>query len=108
MTNSLGDAAVRIRDGQRADDSDFSAGLHEALVMLEEEGLENSWVRHVREHEVLRAEFDLEIGAGLGTLAGKVWRVGLMGQSACRRNVLFFLAAMEAILGRSGAAAAAR
>jgi aspartate aminotransferase-like enzyme len=45
---------------------------------------------------------------GCTNLAGKVWRVGLMGQSACRRNVLFFLAAMEAILGRSGAVAAAR
>jgi alanine-glyoxylate transaminase/serine-glyoxylate transaminase/serine-pyruvate transaminase len=123
-------------------------GLHEALVMLEEEGLENSWARHAREHAALRAgalaldlafavdepwrlpqlnsivvpagvdeaavrralltEFDLEIGAGLGALAGKVWRVGLMGQSACRRNVLFFLSAMEALLGRSGAVAAAR
>jgi alanine-glyoxylate transaminase/serine-glyoxylate transaminase/serine-pyruvate transaminase len=57
---------------------------------------------------VLLKEFDLEIGAGLGALAGKVWRVGLMGQSACRRNVLFFLSAMEAVLGRSGAVAAAR
>jgi alanine-glyoxylate transaminase/serine-glyoxylate transaminase/serine-pyruvate transaminase len=123
-------------------------GLHEALVMLEEEGLENSWARHAREHAALRAgiealdltfvvdaqwrlpqlnsiavpagvdeadvrrallaEFDLEIGAGLGALAGKVWRVGLMGQSACRRNVLFFLGAMEAILDRSGAVGAAR
>ena len=48
----------------------------------------------VVEADVRRAllnEFDLEIGAGLGALAGKVWRVGLMGQSACRRNVLFFL-----------------
>jgi len=123
-------------------------GLHEALVMLEEEGLENAWARHAREHAALRAgveaiglqffvdaqsrlpqlnsivvpdgiveadvrrallnDFDLEIGAGLGALAGKVWRVGLMGQSACRRNVLYFLSAMEAILGRSGAVAAAR
>ncbi len=123
-------------------------GLHESLVMLEEEGLENSWARHAREHAALRAgvealgvsflvderwrlpqlnsivvpdgfveadirramlkEFDLEIGAGLGGLAGKVWRVGLMGQSACRRNVLLFLGAMEALLDRSGAVAAAR
>ena len=30
-------------------------GLHEALVMLEEEGLENSWKRHAREHAALRA-----------------------------------------------------
>ena len=30
-------------------------GLHESLVMLEEEGLENSWARHAREHAALRA-----------------------------------------------------
>jgi len=46
----------------------------------------------------LLSEFDLEIGAGLGALAGKVWRVGLMGQSARARNVRVFLAAMQEIL----------
>jgi alanine-glyoxylate transaminase / serine-glyoxylate transaminase / serine-pyruvate transaminase len=123
-------------------------GLHEALVMLEEEGLEHAWNRHARHHAALRAgilalglrfvvdeqwrlpqlnaiavpdgvaeadvrrtllnDFDIEIGAGLGALAGKVWRIGLMGTSACRRNVLFFLSAMESVLGRSGAVSAAQ
>lgn len=35
----------------------------------------------------LLAEHDVEIGAGLGPLAGKIWRVGLMGRNACRESV---------------------
>lgn len=113
-------------------------GLHEALVMLLEEGIENAWARHRHMHEALRDgleamgltfvvdarhrlpqlnsvwapegieeaqvrarllnEFNLEIGAGLGDFAGKVWRIGLMGYSARRENVLLCLAALEAIL----------
>ena len=46
----------------------------------------------------------LEIGAGLGELAGKTWRIGLMGYASNERNVLSCLNALEAILGRSGAA----
>jgi alanine-glyoxylate transaminase/serine-glyoxylate transaminase/serine-pyruvate transaminase len=123
-------------------------GLHEALVMLEEEGLENAWARHRTHHAALAAglavlgigfvvdaeyrlpqlncvtippgiddaalrrqlleEYNLEIGAGLGPLAGKVWRIGLMGHAANRTNVLFCLGALEALLGRTGAVAAAR
>jgi len=118
-------------------------GLHEALVILEEEGLENSWARHAHNHGALRAgfeamglsfivdeksrlpqlnavtipdgvdeaavrarllnDYDLEIGAGLGALAGKVWRVGLMGFSSCQRNVLFCLQSMDAVLTDLGA-----
>jgi alanine-glyoxylate transaminase/serine-glyoxylate transaminase/serine-pyruvate transaminase len=117
--------------------------LHEALVMLDEEGLENAWKRHARTHVALRAgaeamglgfiveakyrlpqlnaitvpegvdeaavrralldRYGLEVGAGLGALAGKVWRVGLMGQSATAEHVMVFLAAMEEILGEMGA-----
>jgi alanine-glyoxylate transaminase/serine-glyoxylate transaminase/serine-pyruvate transaminase len=113
-------------------------GLHEALVMLREEGLENAWARHKRNHEILRAgieamglrfivkeqdrlpqlnavtvpkgvdeavarkrlldEFNLEIGAGLGTLAGKVWRIGLMGYASRPANILLCLGALDAIL----------
>lgn len=43
-------------------------------------------------------EYDLEIGAGLGTLAGKVWRIGLMGYSANASNVMFCLASLESVL----------
>lgn len=117
--------------------------LHEGLVMLHEEGLENSWARHKLNHDALRAgleamgvsflveeqyrlpqlntvvvpegvdeaevrsrllnDYSLEIGAGLGALAGKVWRIGLMGSASTRRNVMFCLAALENTLVAMGA-----
>ncbi len=58
----------------------------------------------------LLARFGLEIGAGLGALAGKVWRVGLMGQSATPRHVITCLTALEGVLGdkvKAGAGPAA-
>ncbi|MGY9018559.1 MAG: pyridoxal-phosphate-dependent aminotransferase family protein [Alphaproteobacteria bacterium] len=118
--------------------------LHESLVMLEEEGLEQAWARHAIMHNALRdgveamglslivdkeyrlpqlntvsipegvdeaavrgtllSRYNLEIGAGLGDLAGKVWRVGLMGQSATGEHVTLFLSAMEDVLAEQGAA----
>ncbi len=118
--------------------------LHEALVMLEEEGLTAAQARHLHNHHALVAgleamglqmavapqyrlpqlnsvmipegvddaalrtallnEFDLEIGAGLGALAGKTWRIGLMGFASNERNVVYCLNALEAILQRQGAA----
>ena len=117
--------------------------LHESLVMLQDEGLENAWQRHMKNHLALRAgiealglsfvvdepyrlpqlnsvtipegideavvrtrllnEFNLEIGAGLGSLAGKVWRIGLMGHSSRAENILLCLSALEAVLGDMGA-----
>ena len=117
--------------------------LHEALLMLQEEGLAAAHARHRHNHEALVAgleamglamavapehrlpqlnsvlipdgvddaavrtillrEFDLEIGAGLGALAGKTWRIGLMGFASSERNVLYCLAALEAALAREGA-----
>ncbi|NTV96489.1 MAG: alanine--glyoxylate aminotransferase family protein [Thiobacillus sp.] len=44
-------------------------------------------------------EFDLEIGAGLGALAGKIWRIGLMGYSAKQENVDYCLKAVKAVVG---------
>lgn len=113
--------------------------LHESLVMLQDEGLENAWQRHATNHLALRAgleamglsfvvdeadrlpqlnsvtipdgvddaavraqllkEFNLEIGAGLGALAGKVWRIGLMGHTARAENIMLCLSALEAVLG---------
>jgi alanine-glyoxylate transaminase/serine-glyoxylate transaminase/serine-pyruvate transaminase len=113
-------------------------GLHEALVVLQEEGLENSWARHQKNHQALRSgfeamglkfvvpegerlpqlnavsvpdgvdeaavrnvllkEYNLEIGAGLGAMAGKIWRVGLMGFASNQTNVLFCLGALDAVL----------
>jgi alanine-glyoxylate transaminase/serine-glyoxylate transaminase/serine-pyruvate transaminase len=127
--------------------------LHEALVILQEEGIENAWARHRRNHEALRTgfeamglefvvpagqrlpqlnavsvpegvdeaavrsvllnEYNLEIGAGLGAMAGRIWRIGLMGYASTRTNVLFCLGALDAVLSgmrapiRSGVGVAA-
>ena len=113
-------------------------GFHEALVILQEEGLENSWQRHAHHHNALKAgveamglsffvdeayrlpqlnavtvpegvdeaavrstllnRYNLEIGAGLGSMAGKIWRIGLMGFASNETNVLNCLAALEGVL----------
>ena len=54
--------------------------------------------------KALLHEFNIEIGSGLGPLAGKVWRVGLMGESSTQANVLAVLAALEQALRRQGKA----
>ena len=117
-------------------------GLHEALTILREEGLENAFARHRRNHEALKAgleaiglslpvkesdrlpqlnlvsvpagideaavrslllnDYDLEIGAGLGDLAGKVWRIGLMGYASNPTNVRLCLGALEHALNVQG------
>ena len=41
-------------------------------------------------------DYNLEIGAGLGDFAGKVWRIGLMGYASNPKNVLTCLSALEA------------
>lgn len=46
----------------------------------------------------LRQDFKIEIGAGLGPLAGKIWRIGLMGHTARPENVDRILSALEDIL----------
>ena len=50
----------------------------------------------------LLQEFGIEIGGGLGPMAGKTWRIGLMGETSQPRNVLLFLAALEACLVGQG------
>jgi len=59
-------------------------------------------VDEARVRSRLLNEFNIEIGAGFGPLKGKIWRVGLMGASSTRNNVLLFLAALEALLRREG------
>jgi len=118
--------------------------LHEALLILKEEGIENAWARHQRHHIALKAgleamglkflvkegarlpqmnavhvpdaikqreaevrktlltEFNLEIGAGLGPLAGKIWRVGIMGYSCKPENVMLCLSALGSVLSDMG------
>ena len=53
--------------------------------------------------KALLNDFGMEIGGGLGDLAGKVWRVGIMGHASRRRNVVLFLSALETILKAQGA-----
>ena len=116
-------------------------GLHEALIILKEEGLERSWDRHRQNHVLLRDhlegiglrfivdepyrlpqlnavsipdsvdeqairksllnDFDLEIGAGLGSLAGKIWRIGLMGYASNNGNVLYCVNALKEALSKN-------
>lgn len=113
-------------------------GLHEALVILAEEGVENSWERHYNNHLKLKEgllglgleffveeeyrlpqlnaitlnnsiddagvrtrllrEYGIEIGAGLGPMAGKIWRIGLMGHSSRQENIDKVLGALKAVL----------
>lgn len=47
-------------------------------------------------------EYNIEVGAGLGPLRGKIWRIGLMGESSSRSNVLLVLSALEEILRKQG------
>ncbi|MCC6533917.1 MAG: aminotransferase class V-fold PLP-dependent enzyme [Burkholderiales bacterium] len=118
--------------------------LHEALLLIREEGIEHCWARHHRHHLALKAgleslglkylvkeqyqlpqmnavrcpegideaavrrtlldEYGLEIGAGLGPLAGKIWRFGLMGYSCRADNVMLCLAALGSVLSDMGMA----
>ena len=57
------------------------------------EGVDEAAVRNT-----LLTEYNLEIGAGLGAMAGKIWRVGLMGFASNETNVLFCLGALDAVL----------
>ncbi|MEQ1813627.1 MAG: alanine--glyoxylate aminotransferase family protein, partial [Candidatus Nitrotoga sp.] len=45
-------------------------------------------------------DYNLEIGSGLGVMAGKIWRIGLMGYASNPRNILFCLGALDDVLGR--------
>jgi len=61
------------------------------------EGVDEAQVRQYLLHN-----FSLEIGAGLGALKGKVWRVGLMGYASNIKNVILLLTALEKALGLQG------
>lgn len=52
----------------------------------------------VKVRKTLLSNFGIEIGGGLGSLAGKIWRVGLMGHSSSKRNIFIFLSALETVL----------
>ena len=61
------------------------------------EGVPDQEVRRTLLHQ-----YGIEIGGGLGKFAGKVWRIGLMGESSREAHVLALLAALEALLPRYG------
>ncbi|MEE8240795.1 MAG: alanine--glyoxylate aminotransferase family protein, partial [Nitrospirales bacterium] len=60
-------------------------------------GVEDQPVR-----SALLRDYGIEIGGGLGAGQGKVWRIGLMGESSTRANVLTLLSALEEIFARRG------
>lgn len=49
----------------------------------------------------LLQEFGIELGAGLGPFAGKIWRVGFMGENAYKANVDFLVSAFEQIKAKA-------
>jgi alanine-glyoxylate transaminase/serine-glyoxylate transaminase/serine-pyruvate transaminase len=114
--------------------------LQEALIAVEEEGLDARWARHESNHRALAAalqeiglellpppgerlwslnavkvpdgvdevrvrkallsEDGIEIGAGLGPLAGKIWRVGLMGSGSTEENITRLVGALARLVRR--------
>jgi len=71
------------------------------LPMLNSVWIPEDLLKAVPEAQIRRRllrSYHLEIGSGLAALAGKIWRIGLMGESCTRENVLFFLTALEEIL----------
>ena len=61
------------------------------------EGIDEARVRRS-----LLGEYGIEIGGGFGPLAGKIWRIGLMGESSQASHVLTLLHALETLLSREG------
>jgi alanine-glyoxylate transaminase/serine-glyoxylate transaminase/serine-pyruvate transaminase len=81
------------------------------LGMLVDEGLRTPMLNAVKIPDgaddkavrgALLKDYSIEIGGGLGPLAGKIWRIGLMGHSCTRENVTLLLDALEAILKAEG------
>ena len=61
-----------------------------------------SGIEEAKVRSQLLEKFNIEIGAGLGPLKGKIWRIGLMGESCKRENVMLVLSALETILESMG------
>ena len=61
------------------------------------EGIDDAKTRRA-----LLDRYNIEIGGGLGQVAGKIWRIGLMGESSTRENVTAFLSALESLLYSQG------
>src|SRR5207244_10825676 len=52
--------------------------------------------------KMLPADLGIEIGGGLGPLAGREWRIGLMGESSRHEHVVTLLSTLEQIFGQQG------
>ena len=61
-----------------------------------------SGVDDLRVRQRLLNAFGIEIGGGLGTLKGQIWRIGLMGHSSTKENVLLVLSTLEKLLVAEG------
>lgn len=61
------------------------------------EGIDDARIR-----QRLLSDYSIEIGGGLGTLKGKVWRIGLMGYASTEQNVLLIISALEKLLAEEG------
>ena len=59
-------------------------------------------IDEARVRRSLLGEYGIEIGGGFGPLAGKIWRIGLMGESSQGSHVLTLLHALEVLLSREG------
>ena len=59
------------------------------------EGVDEAGIR-----KKLLLDYNIEIGAGLGPLKGKIWRIGLMGATSTTQNVETVLKALKKLLGR--------
>ena len=71
--------------------------LNPLTTVMVPEGVNDANVRRG-----LLRDYGIEISGGLGQIAGRVWRVGLMGESCRESNVLSFLSALERILPGEG------
>lgn len=72
----------------------LSHRLSTLTTVLIPEGVDDVTIRRR-----LLDEYNIEIAGGLGVFKGKVWRIGLMGYSSRRENVLLLLSALESLLG---------
>lgn len=90
-----------LRDGLEAMGLGFQVPAAERLPQLNAVFIPEK-INDAEIRAELLNDYGLEIGAGLGEGTGKVWRIGLMGYSARRQNVLLCLSALESVLGRRG------
>ncbi len=67
--------------------------LHLICTVLIPEGVDDAAVR-----SRLLKEFHIEIGGGLGPLAGKIWRIGLMGETSKKESIQKLMDAFRKIL----------